>query len=151
MRNYVSLLQDLLDSPQNILIGQTLRFDLSQNDFPILTLRPIVIDGAEITSSYIWADRKDKRLNFVGFIHLTDAYDDLPFEIAKCARIVFQMAKMNKMIAGELIIMIGKVALEDKNVELAKQMLRRWPKKSPKILFGEDGLSYELVGYNPHE
>lgn len=147
MYNYISLLYDLLSAPPYILLGKTLKFDLSQNDFPILTLRPI--DTNEITTNHsgILVPMNGK-LNACYHYDCLDAYDDLPYEICSCALSVFRRAKKSNFISGDLIIIVSKLTID--NIDGARFMLRKWPKVSPKILLEDDGIKFSLAGYNPH-
>lgn len=148
MRNYISLLKSLLEQPHHLL-GQKLHFDLSQNDFPILSLRPIIVARKNYEVMQEGTVIKDNKLHYISFIPCVEAFIFLPNMISSAAVHAFTDAKKNDCTPGELIILMGEVFLDIDNIEDTKNMLKKWPKKPPKIEI-DDNYEFKLIGYNPH-
>lgn len=142
MRNYVSLLQELLISPHYHLFGKVLRFNLTRQDFPILTLKNI--DFGALDTKSIPYDIVTKNGTLVSYIPTIDAFNYLPEEISRIALHAYEKQ------AVELVIMIGHCFLVEQDLLAATRMLTRWPKLPPKIKRRLDTNEFYLDGYNPH-
>jgi len=145
MRNYVSLLQDLLLSPGHELFGILLKYDLTKNDFPILTSRRVDFDDLEPPSS-------TNKMHFFGnhlivFIPTIDALDTLPLGISMCAKYFYEVNERPQ----ELVILIGRTYFFKEDAPLVEKILTKWPKLPPKIQRHPKTGALSLVGYNPHE